>query len=63
MSRFVIIAMLASAAPVTFLYEDAEKAWAKVRTLQRTGASFEIKDGRTEMPLSVVELEAMLRRK
>lgn len=61
MARYVVIALLA-ANPVTFLYEEGAKALTKVRTLQRREVSFELKDGATNLPLSIEELEARLRR-
>lgn len=61
MARYILIAFLA-ASPVTFLYEQEEKALAKVRTLQRQSISFDLKDGQTSAPVTVAELEARLRR-
>jgi hypothetical protein len=60
MARFVVIALLASN-PVTYLYMDAAKAMAKVRTLQRLTTAFELRDGATDAPMTVAELEARLR--
>lgn len=60
MARYVVIAFLASN-PVTYLYADAEKALAKVRTLQRLSTAFELKDGATDAPMTVQELEARIR--
>lgn len=56
----MIIAVLASN-PITYLYDDAERALAKVRTLQRQLITFELKDGKTELPITVELLEAQLR--
>lgn len=61
MARYIVIALLA-ANPVTFLYEDGAKALAKARTLQRRAIPYEIKDGATNSPLRIEELEARLRR-
>lgn len=60
MARYIVIAFLA-ASPVTYLYREPEKALAKVRTLQRLATAFEIKDGASNAPLTVEELEARLR--
>jgi len=60
MARYVVIAFLASS-PVTYLYADPEKALAKVRTLQRLSTPFEMRDGATDAPMTVEELEARLR--
>jgi len=60
MARFIVIASIA-ANPVTYLYSDAEKALAKVRTLQRLSTAFELRDGATDAPMTVTELEARLR--
>ena len=56
MTHYVIIALVASA-PVTYLYSDAKRALAKVRTLQRLGNAFKIKDTRTELELAPADLE------
>ena len=56
MTHYVIVALFASA-PVTYLYGDAKRALAKVRTLQRLGNAFKIKDARTEIELSPSDLE------
>lgn len=46
-----------SVAAVTYLHNDAERAQAKVRTLQRLGNHFKIKDARTELELRPTDLE------
>ena len=56
MTHYVIVALFESAA-VTYLYGDAKRALAKVRTLQRLGNHFKIKDARTELELSPTDLE------
>lgn len=60
MARYVLIAFLASG-PITYLYETEKKALAKARTLQRSSATFELKDGATDAPMTIEELEARLR--
>lgn len=60
MARYIVIAFLSSS-PVTYLYTDAGKAMAKVRTLQRLATAFELRDGATDAPMTVEELEASLR--
>ena len=42
---------------MTYLHNDAERAQAKVRTLQRLGNHFKIKDARTELELRPTDLE------
>lgn len=61
MARYIVIAFLASSNPVTYLYADPEKAMAKVRTLQRLSTAFELRDGDTDTPMTVADLEARLR--
>lgn len=60
MARFIVMAFIA-ANPVTYLYAEPEKALAKVRTLQRLATTFELKDGATNAPMTVAELEARIR--
>lgn len=55
MPRFVIVAVIALT-PVTFLFDDADKALAKVRTLQRNAYEFSISNGSGE-PFTIAELE------
>lgn len=59
-ARYVIIAVLASS-PITYLYDDAARAVAKIRTLQRQLTQFELLDGTTNLPMTVAELEQRLR--
>lgn len=44
MARYVLVVLRATS-PVTYLYEDPEKALAKVRTLQRQAVDFQLQDG------------------
>lgn len=61
MARYILIAFVASS-PVTYLYETGEKALAKARTLQRLSTAFELKDGATNAPMTIAELQERLRR-
>lgn len=58
MSRYVVIALLSSA-PITYLYDDPNKALAKVRTLQRQTIEFQLQDASgTELDLAELEKHA-----
>jgi len=51
----MLVASLPSA-PITYLYNDAAKALAKVRTLQRQAIAFQLQ-GVTGADMTVIELE------
>lgn len=55
MARYVVVAQLQSA-PITYLYDDAAKALAKVRTLQRQAVAFQLQ-GVSGEAMTVAELE------
>ena len=56
MAHYTIVALIASGA-ITFLYGDAKRALAKVRTLQRQSKPFKITDALTSAELTAAELE------
>ena len=58
---FLIVARMGPTA-VRYIYNDAVKALAKLRTLQRNSIPFELRDADTERPLEVQSIEALVSR-
>jgi hypothetical protein len=61
MARFTVLAHTMSAV-LTFIYMDAERALKKVRTLQRAGTDFALRD-QEQRPLSIGDLENAARQR
>ena len=57
MAQYTIVAALASGA-IVYLYADAKRALAKVRTLQRQARRFKITDDHDDAELTPADLEA-----
>ena len=62
MAQYTIVAMLASGA-IVYLYADAKRALAKVRTLQRQARRFKITDDNTDAEITASDLEARTAKK
>lgn len=62
LAHYTIVAMLASGA-IVYLYADAKRALAKVKTLQRQAKRFKITDDNTDVEITASDLEARAVRK